>query len=238
MKRNCIIILTLLMVVIGSSAAIGQETLSINSEKLNKQQKETLEYALNMLKNKNNQISLPLELNSFIGDTLSHTSYIAKPQIKDAYFLLSKDDTDALMIPLTSKTESGEIESILCVMNDGKERYYRMISTMFDVQEKGDKTSAVIRSNVDGIFLNAYFLKNDKVMEQIDGVVGMYGVYEGGDDTEGKNKHISNSRIERRFTNINVLKSKNRVGVYSQLARRVKIAPGSLTPAPERNDRK
>ena len=62
------------------------------------------------------------------------------------------------------------------------------------MQTDSIKEEIVMRSNIDGLFLNAFVLNNEKLVSQINGVVGDYGV------KEGKSKALYiRSRISNRF---------------------------------------
>ena len=225
----------LLMAVVGILCIQASETVSIQ-DKLTGVQKSTLKYAKNILKKYNNKIALPLEINTFMGDTATNEQYKATPLWENAYFEDNKDFKATLIIPLTAKTTKGDVNAVLNIMRDDNAQYLRIVNMALNYQEEKDTTNIYISSNLQGIFLHASVFKNGKEAGQIEGLVGMNGVY----DNSFQNKNIgydSNKWIKNRFFNIQVMNtdhSKNPFAIKSlntityNINSGIFVVPGSL----------
>ena len=186
-------ILSVAIALISVFSITAQEIIPIYSvSALNKEQKKTKKYAEKLLKSQKNKILLPIEFNSLIGDSLTNTPYELGINWDNAYFAKSDNKCANLYIPLKSDKEG--VQPLLNVFRDEDGKYYRIVITYKQMQTDSIKEEIVMRSNIDGLFLNAFVLNNEKLVCQINGVVGDYGV------KEGKSKALYiRSRIYNRF---------------------------------------
>lgn len=239
MKKRTVLT-TLLVCIIFSITSMANNIVSINSNDLTGSQKRALIYTKELLNLKDNVILLPLEINALIGDTITKEQYQATPHFEEAYFEEDKNFSVSLIVPLTVKCNMGVIKSFLYVNSNGHSEFYRILKTVLPIHINNTKneTYFLITSNIDGIMLRTILYDNNKIVEQIDGVVGLSGII----DYKKSNKNRK-SIITERFTNINVLKGKGnnirydefeQYRVNAMIAKNVPITPGSLTPAPQR----
>ena len=231
--RTKLLLMTLAMCFTSAFCISAQERVSIQ-DKLTKEQKQTLEYTKDVLKKNNNKIALPLELNALLGDTVTNEQYKAEAQLDEAYFETVDGFKSSIIVPLTAKTENGDVKATLNIMRDEKKQYFRIINTLINYTEADDTTSVFLASNIGGIFLHASVFKNGELSNQIKGVVGMIGVYDG-DFYTNNQPHLASDKIYRRFCNINVMKSQNSTyqpSVSINLGDSKYIIIGSLAPQP------
>ena len=172
----------------------AQEIIPADSNQLlSKEQKKTKQYAEKLLKSQKYKILLPIEFNSLIGDSVTNTSYELGINWDNAYFAKSDNKCANLCIPLKSDKE--DIQPLLNVFRDKDGKYYRIVITYRQMQTDSIKEEIIMRSNIGGMFLNAFVLNNEKLVSQINGVLGDdYGVLDG----KSKALHIK-SRISDRF---------------------------------------
>ena len=184
---------SILIALISVFSITAQEVIPVDSvSALNKEQKKTKKYAEKLLKSQKNKILLPIEFNSLIGDSLTNTPYELGINWNETFFVKENNKCANLYIPLKSDKE--DIQSLLNVFRDEDGKYYRIVITYKQMQTDSIKEEIVMRSNIDGLFLNAFVLNNEKLVSQINGVVGDYGV------KEGKSKALYiRSRISNRF---------------------------------------
>ena len=130
------LILALIASLLNMTAIFASDrVVSIKSEKLNEMQIATLEYAQKILKERNNELILPLELFSIVGDTTQKDCPDAIPQWDNAYFKEDADWKCNLMIPLKAKTSLGVVNSTLCVRTNNKEQFQRIVVTSLPTKE-------------------------------------------------------------------------------------------------------
>lgn len=186
-------ILSVAIALISVFSITAQEIIPIDSvSALNKEQKKTKKYAEKLLKKQENKILLPIEFNELIGDSVSTVSIELGVNWNETFFVKENNKCANLYIPLKSDKE--DIQSLLNVFRDEDGNYYRIVITYKQTQTDSIKEEIVMRSNIDGLFLNAFVLNNEKLVCQINGVVGDYGV------KEGKSKALYiRSRIYNRF---------------------------------------
>ena len=229
-------IFNLLLIVIAGFLYIQTGEKTSTHDKLTGPQKGTLAYAKYILKKYDNKIVLPLEINTFMGDTVTKEQYKAIPLWEDAYFEDTKDFKAILIIPLTAKTTKGDVNAVLNIMRDDNAQYLRIVNMALNYQEEKDTTNIYISSNLDGVFLHASVYVNGKETGQLEGLVGMNGVC----DNSFQNKnigHSSNKWIRNRFFNIQVMNtdtSKNPFAIKSPntitygINSGIFVVPGSL----------
>lgn len=166
----------LLMSVIFSFSIVAQEQTPANSNNLNKNQKRTIAYAKRLLNRLDGKIALPLEINTFIGDTVTKEQYKAVPVWEKAYFLEVDGFSAALVLPINTKTPNGEINSLLNVYNNDDSQYYRFVETMINPSVSTDNIDCYIISNINGILLQNIVSVNGSIVEVQNGIVGYTGV--------------------------------------------------------------
>lgn len=205
MKKRTVLT-TLLVCIIFSITSMANNIVSINSNNLTGSQKRTLIYTKDILKLKDNEILLPLEVNALIGDTITNEQYKATPNLKEAYFEENKDFSVSLIVPLTVECNMGVIKSYLYVNSNGHSEFYRILKTVLPIHNNNIKneTYFLITSNLDGIMLRTILYDNNKIIEQMDGAVGLSGVI---DSNKGRNIRNRENFLKERFTNINFNKT-------------------------------
>ena len=178
MKTRKILTLLLLSVVF-SFSMVAQEQIPANSKNLNKNQKKTLAYAKRLLKRLDGKIALPLEINIFIGDTVTNEQYHAVPVWDKAYFMDVDGFTATLVLPINAKTPNGEINSFLNLYNDEDTQYLRFVETVTKTAISNEKIKCYTISNVRGILLQNIISQNGAIVEVQNSIVGYSGVIDG-----------------------------------------------------------
>lgn len=164
------------MAVVGILCIQASETVS-KQDKLTGVQKKTLEYTKNLLKDYNNDLSLPLEINYLVGDTISKDRYILKPQLDEIAFYDLEGYASYVKVPLQTINNNDTIESVLHIACDKESHYYRVIETILFMQEnENDNVNVIVNSNLDGVFLQAKIFKNGEITKTIDGIAKEFGI--------------------------------------------------------------
>ena len=154
---------------------------------LNKEQIEVLEYSQKLLSAKNNKITLPTEVYSIVGDSAKRDCPNAEVMWDKAHFKNEKDWKHTLVIPLKAKTPIGIMNSALYVRTNSKGVFHRIVVTTLPTKEyieSHDKVNPdnpkysgyTIDSNVDGIFIRAFYYDKGKQRYQIEGLIGNNGI--------------------------------------------------------------
>ena len=210
MKMKTIILTAIITLASVFSCLSAQEIIPVDSTHLlSKEQKRTQQYVEKLLKSQNNTISLPIEFNSLIGDSLTTTPYELGINWDKAYFIEEEKKCANLLIPL--EVEKEDIQSLLNVFRDENGNFYRTIITYKQTQNDTIKEEIIMKSNLDGLFLNAVVLHNEKLVSLINGVVGDYGI------AEYKSGSKRNKIVYDRFTSVNPSYQKSFADTYEFL---------------------
>ena len=179
MKARRILTLSLLIVMF-SFCLSAQEQISANSEKLNREQRETLKYAKKLLNRLDGKVALPLEINALIGDSVTKAQYHAIPLWDDAYFEDTKDYLSHIAIPLKTDTPQGTVLSCLNIRYGKRYNFLRTVETRLSIPDQEQTTEntfsgIVIKSNVEGLFMRSFVYNKGELIEQIEGMIGNKG---------------------------------------------------------------
>lgn len=192
MKPRLLIVL-LLASLIGAFGAGATNYIPINSvEKLTESQQKTLKYTQKLLNELDNKISLPIEIYAILGDTNKRVAPKASPLWKKAYFKKDANWKTHLVVPLKAITPIGVMHSQLYIRSNAANKYYRIVVTSLPTSKHLSKDPSVkrndnenfsgisINSNVYGVFLRAFYYQDGEIFGQIEGVIGNFGVFDGG----------------------------------------------------------
>lgn len=186
------IILSAIIVLVSTINISARNVVSVDSTHLlNKEQKKTIKYARDMMKSQKNTILLPIEYNNLIGDSVSKAQIELETNWGEAFFVEKEDKCANLLVPL--KSGNAEIQPVLNVFRDEKGKYYRMVITYRQTQSDTIKEEIIMKSNIEGVFINALVFQNEQLVAQINGVFGDYGV------VDGPEQLLIRSRIYDRF---------------------------------------
>ena len=179
MKARRILTLSLLIAMF-SFCLSAQEQISANSEKLNREQRETLKYAKKLLNRLDGKVALPLEINALIGDSVTKAQYHAIPLWDDAYFEDTKDYLSHIVIPLKTDTPQGTVLSCLNIRYGKRYNFLRTVETRLSIPDQEQTTEntfsgIVIKSNVEGLFMRSFVYNKGELIEQIEGMIGNKG---------------------------------------------------------------
>lgn len=190
-------ILTLLLLsVVGIICIHASETVS-TQDKLTGVQKRTLEYTKNLLKDYNNDLFLPLEINFLIGDTISKDRYKVKPQLDELTFHDLEGYTSYVKVCLRAVNNNDTIESVLHVASDKESNYYRVIETILSMQEN-ENVNIIVNSNLDGVFLQAKIFSNGEIIKTIDGIAKDFGIEDSNNSRlKGNRKWYVNNKSKK-----------------------------------------
>lgn len=184
-KIKILFLLTSLLCVTNVWAA---DTLYVNNTAaLNKEQKDVLEYSRALLSAKGDKIALPIEVYSIVGITDNNNSPQAELLWDKAHFKKENDWKCTLAIPLQAKTPIGVMNSTLYVRSNVNGVYHRIVVTSLPTAEyvKSNKkansddskySGYAINSNIDGVFVRAFYYDNGKAKYQVEGVKGNNGI--------------------------------------------------------------
>ena len=158
----------------------ASNTISANSEKLNREQRETLKYAKKLLNRLDGKVALPLEINALIGDSVTKAQYQAIPLWDDAYFEDTKDYLSHIVIPLKTDTPQGTVLSCLNIRYGKRYNFLRTVETRLSIPDQEQTTEntfsgIVIKSNVEGLFMRSFVYNMGELIEQIEGMIGNKG---------------------------------------------------------------
>ncbi|MBE6311280.1 MAG: hypothetical protein E7080_09550 [Bacteroidales bacterium] len=169
--------LSILIALISVFNIMAHGVTPIKSENLSSEQENTLRYAKKILKAQENKITLPLEVNALIGDTVAPEPYIATPLLDEAYFLSDTVFETSLIIPLKATTPKGEILSELKILEADKYTFCRVVTTQICYQLSDTITLNIdIDSNLNGIMLMTSVYENGVLKGQATGVASSFGV--------------------------------------------------------------
>lgn len=166
-------------------------------DKLTGVQKRTLEYTKNLLKDYNNNLFLPLEINFLIGDTISKDRYKVKPQLDELSFHDLEGYTSYVKVCLRAVNNNDTIESVLHVASDKESHYYRVIETILSMQEN-ENVNIIVNSNLDGVFLQAKIYSNGEIIKTIDGIAKDFGIEDSNNSRlKGNRKWYVNNKSKK-----------------------------------------
>lgn len=181
----------IIALLVGLSCALSASAADDNKGKqasgLSKSQSAALKYAQEILKKCNNTITLPIEMYAILGDTVKRTAPEAVALWDKAYFKKDPNWYVNLVIPLKAKTATGVFRSELYVRSNAANNYFRIVVTYLPTPEynkrypnltisKDDFSGVTINSNIDGGFIRAFEYKDGNITEQIEGLIGNYGI--------------------------------------------------------------
>lgn len=174
-------ILTLLLISVISTFFVSANGIKTETfKKLNREQKETLEYAQKLLTRLDGKVALPLEINALIGDTITKDQYQATPLWNEAYFEDTEDCLSHLVIPMKAVSPRGSVISCLNVKYSNGYNFYRTVETILSTPSQVKVTEnafsgIVVKSNMNGIFMRSFIYDNGELKEQIEGLIGNKG---------------------------------------------------------------
>lgn len=156
-------------------------------EKMDKEQEAVYEYAKKLLQDNGGVVLLPNEIFSIIGDTAQYENPEAKVLWDKAYFKRGPNWKCTLIIPLRARTPIGVMNSFLYVRSNNRNVYHRSVVTTLPSKDYLASKSKIdpddskysgyaIHSNIEGVFLRAFYYVNGKCKTQIEGVMGNEGV--------------------------------------------------------------
>ena len=168
-------------------------------------QTDVLEYSRKLLSAKGYTITLPTEVFSIVGDMKDHECPKTEVHWDNAHFKIEKGWKCTLVIPMTAKTAIGKLNSALYVRSNAKDVYYRIVITTLPTKEylkthsKVNPTNPIysgyiINSNVEGVFIRAFYYDEGKQMYQIEGLVGNNGII---DSKRGSRYEYNGLKINR-----------------------------------------
>lgn len=188
-----LLIVFLFVSLIGAFGAGATDYIPINSvEKLTEPQQKTLTYTQKLLNKLNYKISLPIEIYAILGDTNKRVAPVATPLWEKAYFKKDANWETYLVVPLKAVTPLGIMHSQLFVRSNAQDKYYRFVVTSLPTpqhlskdpyvrRDNNEKFSGIsINSNIFGVFLRAFYYQEGEILDQIEGVIGNFGVIDGG----------------------------------------------------------
>lgn len=140
---------------------------------------------------------------------MTNTPYKLDPNWSKAYFVEAENKCANLFIPLVAKKDG--IQSVLNVFRDNEGNFYRIVITYNQTQKDTIKEEIIMESNLAGFLLNAEILHNEKLVSQINGVVGDNGI------VEYKSSSKKNKIAYDRFSSVNPSYQKNYADTYEFL---------------------
>lgn len=182
------LILALIVSLLNSAVVFASSPVgSPKSGNLTEMQRATLEYAKRIIEEQKNEILLPVELFSIVGDFTQRKSPKATLMWDKATFKESADWKCILAIPLKTQTSLGVINSNLYIRTNDKEQFQRIVITALPTKEylamkkdgninNSQYSGYSINSNIEGVFLRAFYYDNGEQVYQIEGVMGNVGV--------------------------------------------------------------
>ena len=196
-------LLLLLAGLLSVTSAIADNIKYANDRsRLSSKQIEVLDYALKLVQGKDFQIIFPNEVYSIIGDTANHDTPMAMVLWDKAYFMKDADWKHTLVIPLKAKTTLGTFTSNIYVHTNDCARFIRVVKTSLPTKEYLARNSYidpnnpkysgyVITSNINGIFLRAFYYDNGTQVYQVEGIMGNIGVSDPPSPTRRKHDRMN-----------------------------------------------
>ena len=134
-------------------------------------QNELIEFTKKMIESNNQEIVLPLEVNSLVGDSAT-VAYSANPDWPNIKFS-SKKGQELMILPLEVKTSVGTINSQLEVKRLNTRKFHCLVRTFVPIQRSQHNNTKfsgmVLESGVNGTFLKGDIFSNGFKTGDIEG---------------------------------------------------------------------